>query len=221
MKKVKGDVIKYDRSLPAEMFPTLQELVGYTLSTARYYLKYKKEVLIKVAIENRRKDFLSHGSTTKKSIFLLLSKKYLYSKKLDKGLPSTLIHEYTHYLRLNLDLLKSKTIFESMIEEGIAIYIQTKISFNKPIYLDLKNLNKEMIKVYAYKLSQVLDKSSSSKVHKRIISNKAYRAIYYRLGYWLVREYAKENKTLSLDKISRIQSKKILNFSETYIKKLL
>ncbi|MFZ2569362.1 MAG: DUF2268 domain-containing putative Zn-dependent protease [Minisyncoccia bacterium] len=211
MQSEKVDVIQYDRSFSKENFPFLQELVGYTLSSVRNFLKFEKPVIIKVSIDKGQSPkYISAGETSKKSISLHLSKKYLYSKDIEKGLPSTLIHEYVHFMRLNMGVHRNRTIFQCMVEEGIAIYIQIKLSTHKPNYLDLKNLDKKMLETCWKKLNQVLDHSSKSKVFKKIMSDNTYRAIYYRLGFGVVRGFARMNNKLSTADLAMTPNDKLI-----------
>ena len=217
MKDKKGDVIQYDRSFPEKEFTFLQELVGCTLSSVRYDLKFNKPVVIKISIDkSQNPKYVSAGETTKKSINLFLSKKYFHSKEVEKGLPSTLIHEYVHFMRLNKGVHRNKTIFQCMIEEGIAIYIQAKISTHKPSYLDLKNLDKRMLETCWEKLNRVLDKSSKAKVFKKIMSDNIYRTIYYRLGFGIVREFIRNNRGLSIADMAKIQNNRIILFAKRH-----
>jgi uncharacterized protein YjaZ len=217
MKKLKKDLIEYDKSFPEEMFPWLQELVGYSLYNARYYLKSKRPVRIYFGVKNTKK-ILSHGETDKKIIKILLSKNYLVSKEINRGLPSTIIHEFVHYERLNTGKHKNKTIFECMIEEGIANFIQVNISKHKPQYLDLKNLDEKMLKICWDKINLVLDKSSRSNTFKKLYKNNIYREIYYRLGFGIVREYMSKNKSISLSRLVKIINKQLVHFAKEYLK---
>lgn len=150
-------------------------------------------------------DGLAEG---KRTIFIDLSKLFFKKRDWRQRLAGTVIHEYTHLLRKEQG--RVRTVFEAVIEEGAAIYMQTRLAYT-PDYLDIKTLDQKMVKICWNRLKNVLDEPA--KKQKIIWENQVYREIHYRLGFVIVRDYAKTNRIQSLEQLVKTPRSRFIKFA--------
>ncbi len=194
----------------------IQDAVGAGLEAARQNLGIWPEAKVRIWILARPKHRIpSQGSAGKKFINIGITKKYLNSRNAFKKISGTVIHEYVHYIRLLSKLDRRdyrKTVLEAAIEEGVSIYIQSAIA-GYPDYLDIKNLNEKMVHTCWDKFSEVINKPAD-KYYKLLEDDETYRAIYYRLGFGVVRKYMNSNPQISLAKLAKISETKLVRFAK-------
>src|SRR3989338_8538174 len=200
----------------------IQDAVNGGLEAARQNLDIWPEAKVRVWILAKPKHNIpSQGTADKKFINIGITKKYLNSRNSFKKIGGTVIHEYIHFVRLlsRLDNRNyAKTVLGAAIEEGVSIYIQSIIA-GYPDYLDVKNLNESMIRTCWDKFSEVIDKPAK-KYYKLLENDEIYRAIYYRLGFGIIRKYMKANPDIDLAKLVKIPESELIQFAKKiYYKK--
>ena len=218
--RIIDDKVYLYSKVPTSKNLLIQEAVYSGLQAARVNLRTSKKVKIRIWVLARIKGGMpSRAATNKKFISIGITRKYLNSRNIYKNLAGTVIHEYIHFLRLHSGRHRAKTILDAVIEEGIAIYIQSAVA-KPPNYLDIKTLDEKMIKICWDKFSEVIDKPIKKRYWNKIENNEIYRAIYYRLGFGIVRRFMELNPGISLAKLVRISEKKLARFAHIYRKGL-
>lgn len=132
---------------------------------------------------------------------------------IQKELASTIYHEFSHVVRQSVNKKLFDNLFESLIAEGIASYIEaTLFSKNVPYVSPIKNEKK-------YWIGAQKDFNNSKYDHYEWFfgTKKLPRWIGYRLGYLLINSFTEKNK-LSISKLTRIKSSEVLkHFHEIFL----
>lgn len=127
-------------------------------------------------------------------------------KVIQKELPSTLYHEFSHVVRSSVYKNLYATLIESIITEGIASYVEKKISRKKVPYIEpIRNERK-----YWVQLRKAMDRNAYDHGKWFFGTKKLPRWIGYRLGYLIVDSSMKQQKNLSLAQLVRTKSCDIL-----------
>ena len=136
-------------------------------------------------------------------------------KVIEKELPATLYHEFSHVVRASIYKNLYATLAESLITEGIASYIEKKVFQKKVPYIEpIKNEKKYWL------LAQ-------KNLHKKFYDHREWfygtkklpRWIGYRLGYLIVDSFMKCQKNLTLAQLVRIKSHRVWGLTRKRIKK--
>lgn len=198
-------------NIPLRKVQIIEEAVFRGLEAARENLAVGKATKVRFWVLARMKNKLSSkGHTTKKCINIAITKRYLNSRNILKKLSGTVMHEYVHFLRLLSGRHHARTVLDASIEEGIAIFIQAILS-EPPDYLDIKTLDEEMVRICWDKFSKILDRPA--KKYPQIENNLVYRAIYYRLGFGIVRRFMELNPDIALSKLIKFSKERIASFA--------
>lgn len=191
----------------------IQEAIYSGLLAARASLGVKKKTNVRVWVLGKTKGgMVCRAEANRRFINIEITKTYAHSRKIHKHLAGTVIHEYVHFLRLHADRHCTKTLADALIEEGIAIYVQSVIA-QPPTYLDIKNLDETMVKICWEKLAQVIDSRFAKRHWEKIKNNNIYLAIYYRLAFGIVRRFVRLHPHTSLAKLLRSSGKKLVRFA--------
>ena len=205
----------YLRGIPRDKVGMVEEAVDVGLMLAREHLSVNKAVTVKVVVIERadkiRGDVISMGRTSKRSVTIGLRKKFLYSREALRKITGTVVHEYAHFIRLHSGRHNAKTVLGTLIEEGIAIYVQTVLA-GPPEYLDIKRLNKKEVDLYWHKFSPAINELSKN--YPQIERDDAYRTIGYRLGFSIVKKSMKSNPATTLSRLIRTPTKKLAVFAK-------
>jgi uncharacterized protein YjaZ len=184
------------------------------LMIAREKIKISQGVTFKIYVSRPKKyavrDFyLSDGHAEgKRTIFIDLSKLFFKKRDWRQRLVGTTVHEYTHLLRHGQG--RVRTVVEAVVEEGVAVYMQTRLTA-APDYLDIKTLNQKMVGRCWNKLENVLDEPVGKQ--KIIWQNEVYREIHYRFGFGIVRDFVKANKIQSFEQLVKTPRSKFISFA--------
>jgi uncharacterized protein YjaZ len=200
--------------IPERKVSIIESGVFMALDAVRESLGVERAVRLRIFILPRiQNKVISSGRAYKNYINIFVTQKYLNSRKFFKKFPGTVIHEYIHFLRISYGVHRAKTVLEALIEEGIAIYIQSVLS-EPPDYLDIKTLDKKMVRLCWEKLSNVIDEPI--KKYPQLETHHIYRTIYYRLGFGIIRHFVKLNPKITFFKLLKCPTKRIKSFVQDF-----
>ncbi|MEK9178498.1 MAG: DUF2268 domain-containing putative Zn-dependent protease [Patescibacteria group bacterium] len=128
------------------------------------------------------------------------------AKVIQKELPSTLYHEFSHVVRADAHKNLYTTLIESLITEGIASYIEKKVFRKKVPYIEpIKNERK-----YWLQTQKNMRKNTYDHGEWFYGTKKLPRWIGYRLGYLIVNSFMEQQKNLSFAQLVRTKSSEVL-----------
>lgn len=198
------DTFRYDIHVPSKSVARIQRAIWAGITQVREQTGLTTGVRVKVYMMTginknplqTNTPLACYGFTTTNGISFGLAPNYLRSWRFRQGLVSSSIHEYTHYLRYKHQVVQgSRTVLAGMIEEGIAIYLETVLN-SAPLYIDLRMQTEKNMLIYWEKLEGVLGQMGSKT--PAVLKNETYRTIYYRLGFGIVAQYMNDHPRLTL-----------------------
>ncbi len=194
-------------SIPRRKIEIIEDRFGDGIDRARVALKTGVPIKAYFYLSQSKKKLTDGRLWHKGKMLVGISPRVLKSRTYLHRLSASAAHEYVHQLR---DPKAAKTVLAAAVEEGVATYIETQL-FEAPEYLDIKTLNEGMVRVCADKIRAALfDKPSNRRM---IWSNEAYREMLYRLGFGIIRRYAKDHPKLSLAALARVPQQKYIRFA--------
>jgi len=133
-------------------------------------------------------------------------------KIIEKEFKATLFHEFSHIVRADLFGNTMVDLFEDMVSEGIASYVEKKMGgktpYTNPIADEMKYLQKAK--------RMMVKKDYTYEDHQEWFYGvgKLPRWIGYRLGYMLVEHYMKKHPKTSFAELVRLEAKAILQYEK-------
>jgi len=128
------------------------------------------------------------------------------TKVIQKEFPSTLYHEFSHVVRASVYKKLYATLIESLITEGIASYVEKKVSRKRVPYI--KPIRNE--RRFWFQLQKSMNRDTYDHGEWFYGKKKLPRWIGYRLGYLIVNSFMEQQKNLSLAQLVRTKSFEIL-----------
>lgn len=127
-------------------------------------------------------------------------------KVIQKELPSTIYHEFSHVVRASVHESLYATLGKSLVTEGIASYIEKGLFQKKVPYVEpIKNERK-----YWLQAQKIMRKSAYDHGEWFYGTKKLPRWIGYRLGYLIVKSFVERQKNVSFARLVRINSSDVL-----------
>ena len=134
------------------------------------------------------------------------------AKIIQKELPNSLFHEFSHIVRGTITKIPGTTLLEDFIIEGIGSYIEKHICKNVPPYIKpIKN--EELLFKKAKRAFQKKSYTWRDHVVWFYGQGTLPRWIGYRLGYLIVSGYMKNNKNTSMADLTRMKASEIFKKS--------
>ncbi len=130
-------------------------------------------------------------------------------KIIQKELPSTLFHEYSHVVRGSVFKDPYATLFDALVTEGIASYLEKSVIKNNVPYIKLiRGENRFWLKA-----KKILRKKNYTwDTHREWFfgGGKLPRWIAYRLGYLIISSFMMNHRDTSMAKLTRMKAEDIL-----------
>lgn len=200
----------YLQDIPEEKVASIEQAVNSGIALLRANLKVRTKVDFHILLLIER-GVLSRGRASKRGIAIGVTQRFLKTRNFKKELRSTAIHEYVHFLRLQSGRHDARTVLGVIVEEGIAIYVQTMLAA-RPSYLLARGPSDADLRMYWSKFSEVANQPSRK--YPQLVDNDAYRAAGYRLGFGLARDFMDSHPGMTLLQLARISGKRLARFAE-------